>query len=141
MNVIGCAGVGDQSIMRKAFFLDEIDTSLDPAETAWVGKLSENQDFSRDRAISLLVDHNMGDPAHACHQEFLRTSIGEALRTLSFYHRRVIELRYGINEAYSYTFDEIARVLRISRGRACGIRTWSETICHRFVRNRTRSTR
>jgi RNA polymerase primary sigma factor len=45
--------------------------------------------------------------------EALRLRIDEAVRNLSDQEFRIIELRYGLADGYSYSRDEVAKLLEI----------------------------
>ena len=45
------------------------------------------------------------------------------LKRLSYRERRIISLYYGIEDGYSYTFQDIGRIFKISKARIAQIRT------------------
>lgn len=49
--------------------------------------------------------------------EMLRGNLDEALRGLSYRERRILELRYGFDDDYPRTFDEVAKVFNVTRER------------------------
>ena len=56
-------------------------------------------------------------PVQAVGHEMLRERINEVLNTLTFREREIIKLRYGIGDGYTYTFEEVGRIFRVTRER------------------------
>jgi len=46
----------------------------------------------------------------------LRSRIKEVLRSLSYREREIIKMRFGLEDGYPYTLDEVAQVFKVSRG-------------------------
>ena len=42
---------------------------------------------------------------------------GEHLEQLSYREREIIKLRYGINDGYTYTLEEVGRIFKVTRER------------------------
>ena len=39
------------------------------------------------------------------------------LQTLTYREREIIKLRYGLGDSYTYTYEEIARIFKVTRER------------------------
>lgn len=49
--------------------------------------------------------------------EFVRDRIRQVLHTLTYREREIIKLRYGLEDGYIYTLEEIAKIFKVSRER------------------------
>lgn len=56
-------------------------------------------------------------PEFLASEEFLKERIKNVLRTLSFREREILNLRYGLEEGYSYTIEEVAHIFKVTRER------------------------
>ena len=72
-----------------------------------------------------IVDHLI-DPGPGLEEQLdqkaLRETVLSMLRVLPWIHRRVIQLSFGIDEPYSYTLEEIGRILKTGRERVACLR-------------------
>lgn len=50
-------------------------------------------------------------------REALKSRMSKVLETLSYSEREIIKLRYGFDEGYSYTLEDVAHIFKVSRGR------------------------
>ncbi|MDO8529792.1 MAG: sigma-70 family RNA polymerase sigma factor [bacterium] len=66
------------------------------------------------------------DPSPLTRAEFeeLRERIDEVLHTLTLRQRQIIEMRYGILDGKSYTYDELSEFFKITRERVRQIELW-----------------
>jgi RNA polymerase primary sigma factor len=76
-----------------------------------VGESEEN--YFRD----FIEDNGAESPVVAAGQEMLKDKIDQVLKTLTFREREIIKLRYGLGDGYSYTLEEVGRMLRVTRER------------------------
>jgi RNA polymerase primary sigma factor len=51
----------------------------------------------------------------------LRQTLDRILSTLTSREQQIIRLRYGLDDGYSYTLEEMGRIIRCSRERVRGI--------------------
>ena len=65
-----------------------------------------------------LEDHRSEEDARPKgDQENLRSRIEEVMQTLSHREREIIKLRYGLDDGYSYTLEEVGKVFSVTRER------------------------
>lgn len=50
-------------------------------------------------------------------QEELGDRIGAVLKTLSYREREIIKLRYGLDDGYSYTLEEVGHIFKVTKDR------------------------
>ena len=84
------------------------------------------QPISLDRPIGESEDASFGEfvEDHGCENPFklasnglLREKIESLLKTLTYREREIIRLRYGLDDGYSYTLEEVGRLFKITRER------------------------
>jgi len=101
----------------------EADLSVE--ETRRVMKISRTP-ISLDRPIGDSEDSYFGDfieddrvdsPVAATAHEMLRDKINDVLNSLSYREREIIKLRYGIDDGYTYTLEEVGRRFKVTRER------------------------
>ena len=99
------------------------DISVD--ETKRVMKIAKHP-ISLDRPIGESDDSYFGDfiedqgaesPVNAAAHEMLKDKIEKVLHTLTYREREIIKLRYGINDGYTYTLEEVGRIFKVTRER------------------------
>ena len=76
--------------------------------------VGENEDHS---FAEIINDDHSDRPEHSASNELLRKRMGAVLNTLSPRERKIICLRYGLDNGYSYTLEEVGRILRVTRER------------------------
>jgi RNA polymerase primary sigma factor len=76
--------------------------------------VGESEDSSFGEFIE---DHGSESPFRAASNGLLREKIDELLNTLTFREREIIRLRYGLDDGYSYTLEEVGRIFRVTRER------------------------
>jgi RNA polymerase primary sigma factor len=54
-------------------------------------------------------------PISAATREMLKQKIDQVLKTLTYREREIIKLRYGLADGYTYTFEEVGRIFKVSR--------------------------
>ena len=64
-----------------------------------------------------VADNNLDRPERSASNELLRKEIGKLLKTLTFREREIIKLRYGLENGYSYTLEEVGRIFNVTRER------------------------
>ncbi|OHB79668.1 MAG: RNA polymerase subunit sigma-70 [Planctomycetes bacterium RBG_16_64_10] len=64
-----------------------------------------------------LEDHGTESPIKAASNGLLRDKIEELLKTLTYREREIIRLRYGLDDGYSYTLEEVGRIFKVTRER------------------------
>jgi RNA polymerase primary sigma factor len=73
---------------------------------------------SEDNFLSDLIEDNEAEsPVSAATQEMLKDKIDQVLKTLTYREREIIKLRYGLGGGYTYTLEEVGRMLRVTRER------------------------
>jgi len=98
---------------------------LSVAECRRVMKISRRP-ISLDRPVGEGEDSYFGDfiedeqaesPVSAATQEMLKDKIRSVLNTLTYREREIIKLRYGLNDGYTYTLEEVGRIFNVTRER------------------------
>ncbi|NOZ22653.1 MAG: RNA polymerase sigma factor RpoD [Planctomycetes bacterium] len=98
---------------------------LSVAECRRVMKISRRP-ISLDRPVGEGEDSYFGDfiedeqaesPVSAATQEMLKEKIHTVLNTLTYREREIIKLRYGLNDGYTYTLEEVGRIFNVTRER------------------------
>ena len=101
----------------------EADLSVN--ETRRVLKMAKHP-ISLDRPVGDGEDSDFGDfiedktaenPVSAASQEMLRSKMEKVLNTLTYREREIIKLRYGIDDGYTYTLEEVGRKFKVTRER------------------------
>jgi RNA polymerase primary sigma factor len=64
-----------------------------------------------------LEDHSNESPVHCANQSVLRQKIESLLKTLTWREREIIRLRYGLQDGYTYTLEEVGRIFKVTRER------------------------
>jgi len=81
---------------------------------------------SLDRPIGESEDSSFGEfiedgheetPMRKAANEILRDKIGGLLKTLTYREREIIKLRYGLQDGYTYTLEEVGRIFKVTRER------------------------
>ncbi len=94
-------------------------------ETRKVIKISKHP-ISLDRPIGESDDGFFGDfiedasaesPINAATQEMLKEKMREVLKTLTYREREIIKLRYGLEDGYTYTLEEVGKIFKVTRER------------------------
>jgi RNA polymerase primary sigma factor len=100
-------------------------TDISVDETKRVMKIAKHP-ISLDRPIGESDDSYFGDfiedqgaesPVNAAAHEMLKDKIEKVLHTLTYREREIIKLRYGINDGYTYTLEEVGRIFKVTRER------------------------
>ncbi len=73
------------------------------------------EDFIQDKKIE--------SPVYSAHQSLLKEQMQKVLGTLSYREREVIKLRFGIDDGYIHTLEEIGKRFNITRERIRQIET------------------
>jgi RNA polymerase primary sigma factor len=64
-----------------------------------------------------LEDHTSDNPVQLANQSTLRQKIEGLLKTLTWREREIIRLRYGLQDGYTYTLEEVGRIFKVTRER------------------------
>jgi RNA polymerase primary sigma factor len=64
-----------------------------------------------------LEDHTSDNPVHCANHVILRQKIESLLKTLTWREREIIRLRYGLQDGYTYTLEEVGRIFKVTRER------------------------
>ena len=64
-----------------------------------------------------VADANFERPERSASNELLRKEIAKLLKTLTYREREIIKLRYGLENGYSYTLEEVGRIFQVTRER------------------------
>lgn len=98
---------------------------ISPEETRRVLNIGR-QPVSLDRPIGESEDASFGEfieddgtanPFKSASNDLLREKIESLLRTLTYREREIIRLRYGLDDGYSYTLEEVGRIFKVTRER------------------------
>ena len=65
----------------------------------------------------LVADTSAERPERSASNDLLRKEIGKLLKVLTYREREIIKLRYGLENGYSYTLEEVGRIFQVSRER------------------------
>jgi len=65
----------------------------------------------------LVADTSAERPESSASNDLLKKEIGELLKVLTHREREIIKLRFGLDNGYSYTLEEVGRIFRVSRER------------------------
>ncbi|MGL4595712.1 MAG: sigma-70 family RNA polymerase sigma factor, partial [Thermoguttaceae bacterium] len=64
-----------------------------------------------------VADTSFDRPERSASNEMLKKEICKLLKTLTFREREIIKLRYGLENGYSYTLEEVGRIFQVTRER------------------------
>ena len=64
-----------------------------------------------------LEDHRNDDPLEDANQEALKEHIDMALECLNHREREILRLRYGLQDGYAYTLEEVGNIFSVTRER------------------------
>ena len=65
----------------------------------------------------LIEDSTFDNPLRLANHGLLRNKIDELLKTLTYREREIVRLRYGLDDGYTYTLEEVGRIFRVTRER------------------------
>jgi len=65
----------------------------------------------------LVADTSVERPERSASNDLLKKEIGKLLKVLTYREREIIKLRYGLENGYSYTLEEVGRIFQVSRER------------------------
>ncbi|MFA4986001.1 MAG: RNA polymerase sigma factor RpoD [Candidatus Brocadiia bacterium] len=80
-----------------------IDTPVGDSEDSFIG------DFLEDKTVD--------SPINLASFDMLKEKIEDVLATLSYREREIVKLRYGLNDGYAYTLEEVGRKFKVTRER------------------------
>jgi RNA polymerase primary sigma factor len=73
---------------------------------------------SEDSSFGEFIEDQASDnPVHSANQCILRQKIDSLLKTLTWREREIIRLRYGLQDGYTYTLEEVGRIFKVTRER------------------------
>jgi RNA polymerase primary sigma factor len=64
-----------------------------------------------------IEDHSSESPVLSANHVILRQKIDGLLKTLTWREREIIRLRYGLQDGYTYTLEEVGRIFKVTRER------------------------
>ncbi|MDR2345739.1 MAG: sigma-70 family RNA polymerase sigma factor [Planctomycetaceae bacterium] len=64
-----------------------------------------------------VADKNFDKPEHYASNELLRREISKILKSLTPREREIIKLRFGLENGYSYTLEEVGKIFKVTRER------------------------
>jgi RNA polymerase primary sigma factor len=64
-----------------------------------------------------IEDHSSESPVQLANHSVLRQKIEHLLKTLTWREREIIRLRYGLQDGYTYTLEEVGRIFKVTRER------------------------
>ena len=76
--------------------------------------MGESEDSSFGEFIE---DSGTESPVHTASNGLLREKIDSLLKTLTWREREIIRLRYGLQDGYTYTLEEVGRIFKVTRER------------------------
>jgi RNA polymerase sigma factor (sigma-70 family) len=62
-------------------------------------------------------DYRDNDPLYETNQTTLKEQIQEAMLTLNYREREILKLRYGLEDGYAYTLEEVGKIFQVTRER------------------------
>ena len=65
----------------------------------------------------LVADTSVERPERSASNDLLKKEIGSLLKVLTHREREIIKLRFGLENGYSYTLEEVGRIFQVSRER------------------------
>ncbi len=65
----------------------------------------------------LIEDKGSESPLRLANHGLLRERIDNLLKTLTYREREIIRLRYGLDDGYTYTLEEVGRIFSVTRER------------------------
>ena len=73
---------------------------------------------SEDASFGEFIEDSTSDnPVHSANHVILRQKIEGLLKTLTWREREIIRLRYGLQDGYTYTLEEVGRIFKVTRER------------------------
>ncbi|NIL97878.1 MAG: sigma-70 family RNA polymerase sigma factor [Planctomycetales bacterium] len=73
---------------------------------------------SEDNSFGELIEDKCSDnPLRLANHGLLRERIEDLLKTLTYREREIIRLRYGLDDGYTYTLEEVGRIFSVTRER------------------------
>jgi len=90
------------------------------------------------RALERIVDHREEAPADRSDETLLRELIQQAVVRLPDGIGTVIQLRFGLGGCYTYTLEDIGRILRITRERVKALECKGLRVLMRILENYAR---
>jgi len=119
-----------KKLMQKLGYepsMKEIATELElpEEEVRKVLKISKHP-ISLDRPIGdsddgffgdFIEDQNVESPIHTATHEMLKDRLKDVLKTLTYREREIIKLRYGLEDGYTYTLEEVGKIFKVTRER------------------------
>jgi RNA polymerase primary sigma factor len=70
-----------------------------------------------DAVGDFIEDQAAESPVSAASREMLKSAMDRVLRTLTHREREIIKLRYGLDDGYTYTLEEVGRIFKVTRER------------------------
>ena len=62
-------------------------------------------------------DYRDNDPLYETNQTTLKQQIQDAMQTLNYREREILKLRYGLEDGYAYTLEEVGKIFQVTRER------------------------
>jgi RNA polymerase primary sigma factor len=73
---------------------------------------------SEDSSFGEFIQDNSSDnPVYSASNSILREKIEQLLKTLTWREREIVRLRYGLQDGYTYTLEEVGRIFKVTRER------------------------
>ena len=73
---------------------------------------------SEDSSFGEFIQDNSSDnPVYSATNAILREKIETLLKTLTWREREIVRLRYGLQDGYTYTLEEVGRIFKVTRER------------------------
>ena len=64
-----------------------------------------------------IEDQTVESPIHTATHEMLKDRLKDVLKTLTYREREIIKLRYGLEDGYTYTLEEVGKIFKVTRER------------------------
>ena len=102
-----------------------VELDLPEEEVRKVLKISKHP-ISLDRPIGdsddgffgdFIEDQTVESPIHVATHEMLKDRLKDVLKTLTYREREIIKLRYGLEDGYTYTLEEVGKIFKVTRER------------------------
>jgi RNA polymerase primary sigma factor len=106
----------EETALAAGISLEETQRVLDIGRTpvSLDRPVGEGEDCSFGEFIE---DDRPENPFKLASNELLRERIEQLLKTLTYREREIIRLRYGLDDGYAYTLEEVGRIFKVTRER------------------------
>lgn len=119
----GCEATKEELAEVTGLPIQHVKEALGTARTVTSLNLPVGDEDDISELGDLLADRDTPDPSDEAEDALRRDSVHQALDSLPFRERRILELRYGLIDGNSHTLEEIGREFEITRERVRQLET------------------